>query len=81
MEYHEQRQDLGRSDARASMVAFVTGLLLLVGGTLMWVTGARSLADLAALGQVLVGLSFVRFVASCGYGSSSRWWRFGGGPR
>lgn len=81
MEDYEQRQELGRSDARASMVAFVTGLLLLVGGTLVWVVAARGPSSEAALGQILVGLSFVLFLASFAYGISSRWWRFGGGPR
>ena len=80
MEDYEQRQELGRSGARASMVAFLTGLLLLVGGTIIWaVADARS--HVAVLGQVVVGLSFVLFVASFAYGISSRWWRFGGGPR
>ncbi|MFO0932114.1 MAG: hypothetical protein U1E39_05335 [Planctomycetota bacterium] len=80
MEDYEQRQALGCSDACASMVAFVVGLLMLAGGTLTWVSEARR-PDLAALGQILVGLSFVLFLASFAYGISSRWWRFGGGPR
>lgn len=63
MEDYEQRQELGRSDARASMVAFVTGLLLLAGGTLTWAAEVHR-PDVAALGQVLVGLSFVLFLAS-----------------
>lgn len=80
MEDYEQRQELGRSDARASMVAFITGLLLFVLGSLLWVSEGRK-PDVAALGQIGVGLSFVLFVTSCAYGISSRWWRFGGGPR
>lgn len=81
MEDYDQRQELGRSDARTSMLAFVVGLPMLAGGTVLWAVQARGSPDLAALGQVLVGLSFVLFLASFAYGISSRWWRFGGGPR
>lgn len=80
MEDHEQRDLLGREDARASLVAFAVGIVFLALGTVLWAVEART-PGIAVIGMVLVGLSFVLLLAACAFGISSRWWRFGGGPR
>ena len=78
MDDDERREAIGRSEARAAAASCTVGFLALGLGGWLWVDGARRAADAVAVGQILVGLSFVLFLGAFAYGISSRWWRYGG---
>lgn len=73
-----RREAIGRGEACAAAVSCTVGFLALGLGGWLWVGGVRTHADMAAAGQILVGLSFVLLLGAFAYGSSSRRWRFGG---